>query len=97
MPADGAGDAGAAGRSQDVSAPPLPTTAVVAEASQGGKDGTGPLLGILRDLLVSLRSDAGLTQQELAARIGYSRAAVGGAESLKRIPADFPSTVTLSR
>lgn len=45
-------------------------------------------LGALRDSLVALRNGARLTQQQLAVRIGYSRAAVAGAETLSRMPAE---------
>jgi transcriptional regulator with XRE-family HTH domain len=50
---------------------------------------TAPLLNALRDLLVAIRSSARLTQEQLALRIGYSRATVAGAESLSRIPAEY--------
>jgi tetratricopeptide (TPR) repeat protein len=78
----------APGRSQGASAALAAADRGEAEPAAVGEDALAPLLGVLRDLLVSLRSQAGLTQEELADRIGYSRSAVGGAESLKRVPAE---------
>src|SRR5260370_2296875 len=58
------------------------------QAADGPAIGMAPLLDALRDLLVASRSRSRLTQQQLAVRIGYSRAAVAGAEALSRIPAE---------
>lgn len=85
--AEGSGE-GASGRSQGGFATPAAADPVEVEPAAVAEDALAPVLGILRDLLVSLRSQAGLTQEELAGRIGYSRSVVGGAESLKRIPAE---------
>jgi Helix-turn-helix domain len=51
-------------------------------------DDLAPLRQTLADLLAVLREDAGLSQQQLADRVGYSRVTVATAESRRRQPAE---------
>ncbi len=50
--------------------------------------GIALLVRTLGDLLASLRRDAGLSQQQLGDKIGYSRATVAGAEAASRMPGE---------
>lgn len=56
-------------------------------AGSSDSDDLAPLKRTLGDLLASYRDAAGLTQKELARRIGYARVTVGTAESGHRQPA----------
>jgi DNA-binding XRE family transcriptional regulator len=58
--------------------------AVVASDEVLGADAIGPLLEELAGLLVALRVGAGLSQTQLARRIGYSRSCVSNVETGRR-------------
>jgi transcriptional regulator with XRE-family HTH domain len=49
-------------------------------SDQDEPDELAPFQQTLADLLAALRTEAHLTQQQVADRIGYSRATVAGAE-----------------
>jgi hypothetical protein len=51
-------------------------------------DDLAPLEQTLADLLVSLRDEAGLTQQQVADHIGYARVTVATAETTHRMPGE---------
>jgi transcriptional regulator with XRE-family HTH domain len=55
-------------------------------SDQDGLDEFAPFQQTLADLLAALRREAGLTQQQLADRLGYARATVAGAETGQRSP-----------
>jgi transcriptional regulator with XRE-family HTH domain len=57
-----------------------------ARCDQSTDGGMAALFKTLGDLLASLRADARLSQQQLADRIGYSRATIAGAEAASRMP-----------
>jgi transcriptional regulator with XRE-family HTH domain len=51
-------------------------------------DDLAPLTQTLADLLVTLRDEAGLTQQQVADQIGYARVTVASAETSHRMPSE---------
>jgi transcriptional regulator with XRE-family HTH domain len=51
-------------------------------------DDLAPFRQTLADLLATLRREAGLTQQQVADRLGYSRTTVAGAETAHRQPGE---------
>jgi transcriptional regulator with XRE-family HTH domain len=57
-------------------------------SDEDGPDELAPFRQTLADLLAALRREAGLTQQQVADRLGYSRATVAGAETGHRQPGE---------
>ena len=60
----------------------------MSDADEPEPDEFAPLRQALADLLAVLRADAGLTQQQLAVRLGYARVTVAGAETGERVPGE---------